>query len=696
MRKFITFAILSMVLVSVSSVASAQFSGLGLFGTMNASGRSNPFFIEANFGSTAHSEVWNMTLTCDTETGFVIWWYDVSALSTANSVAAWDAGTPYFVTANLTATGSTTNLTWTTPSYSGVRRFVYYLMTADVYGISAPVFSMNVSFSVNNGTNTATAVADGGAAWDEYQGTTTGGASGSASFDGLWWPNTIRSWTSLGAATDKVAFDFTVDHGGTARVLNIGIDATYNTAGTGGGTTDVRLYDMSGDGGQTPVLTVNPSGTAASPVEAVNAWASPSRSGSHKYRVVVTGGTGYTPSPETYVQVAWDGTPTFSASSAPTNYASPVSISPAGGALTTSPTALTASGGTPTVSYVWSIQGTVPAGVSLSTTTGATTDLIFGATTPAGSTVTVRCANGTTGEFDEETYTLNFGGGGGGNTVSVAATSTPAAEPSTNGAWTITFSTATTASTDVSFTLTGAATFATDYSISASVGTASGTGITGIPAGTSSVVVTLTVIDDGAVEGNEDAILTLTSATQGYTVGSPSAGTVVINDDDASAANPAVSVSSTGSPSETGPTPGTFTLTASPAPAAPIQVNVAFSGTAVNGTDYTVTGVTGGLVTIPVSGSVTVTITPIDDTAVEGAESVILTISGGTGYTVGTQSAATLTIADNDSAPPPITGGGGGGGGGGCAATDGSSYWMFALGLLAMLGFGLRMRARRE
>ncbi|MCG3182717.1 MAG: hypothetical protein ICCCNLDF_00781 [Planctomycetes bacterium] len=289
------------------------------------------------------------------------------------------------------------------------------------------------------------------------------------------------------------------------------------------------------------------------------------------------------------------------------------------------------------------------------------------------------------------------GGGGGGGTVSVAATSTPASEPSTNGAWTITFSTATTATTSVSFTLSGAAVLGTDYSISSSVGTASGTGITGIPAGTSSVVVTLTVIDDALVEGNEDAIMTITGAT-GYTVGTPSAGTVVINDDDASAGNPAVSVSSTGSPSETGPTSGTFTISASPNPAAPIQVNVSFSGTAVNGTDYTVTGVTGGQVTVPTTGSVTVTITPIDDTATEGLESVILTITTGTGYTVGTQSAATLTIADNDGTPPPpITGGGGGGGGGGgYTAAEGSSYWMLALGLLAVLGLGLRMRARRE
>lgn len=649
MRKFITFAILSMVLVSVSSVASAQFSGLGLFGTMNASGRSNPFFIEANFGSTAHSEVWNMTLTCDTETGFVIWWYDVSALSTANSVAAWDAGTPYFVTANLTATGSTTNLTWTTPSYSGVRRFVYYLMTLDVYGGSAPVFSMNVSFSVNNGTNTATAVADGGAAWDEYQGTTSGGASGSASFDGLWWPNTIRSWTSLGAATDKVAFDFTVDHGGTARVLNIGIDATYNTAGTGGGTTDVRLYDMSGDGGQTPVLTVNPSGTAASPVEAVNAWASPSRSGSHKYRVVVTGGTGYTPSPETYVQVAWDGTPTFSASSAPTNYASPVSISPAGGALTTSPTALTASGGTPTVSYVWSIQGTVPTGVSLSTTTGATTDLIFGGTTPAGSTVTVRCANGTTGEFDEETYTLNFGGGGG-NSLTIITTSLP------NGSETVVYTTTT-------ITATSTGTTGPTYTWSVSAGT--------IPPGlvldTAATGLSTTISGTPTTAGTYNFTVQITdgtnSDTQDYTVDISAAGALVITTSSLPAGTQGTAYSANIT-AINGTGTHTWSISAGTLPTG-LSLGASTTGTvSISGTPTQ-------------TGTFPITVMVVDGSAASDTQAFSLVINAG-------------------SPPPTLTGGGGGGGGGGCAATDGSSYWMFALGLLAMLGFGLRMRARRE
>jgi hypothetical protein len=56
----------------------------------------------------------------------------------------------------------------------------------------------------------------------------------------------------------------------------------------------------------------------------------------------------------------------------------------------------------------------------------------------------------------------------------------------------------------------------------------------------------------------------------------------------------------------------------------------------------------------------------------------------------------TIVISAGGGGPGGPISGGGGGGGGGCAAADSSSTWMLALGLLAMFGFALRMRARRE
>src|SRR5205814_621961 len=63
-----------------------------------------------------------------------------------------------------------------------------------------------------------------------------------------------------------------------------------------------------------------------------------------------------------------------------------------------------------------------------------------------------------------------------------------------------------------------------------------------------------------------------------------------------------------------------------------------------------------GSVTIPAgSSSAPVTVTPIDDSEVRGAETVVLTLGPDTAYTVGSPNSATVTIADNDQPPPPPT-----------------------------------------
>src|SRR5438876_888136 len=77
------------------------------------------------------------------------------------------------------------------------------------------------------------------------------------------------------------------------------------------------------------------------------------------------------------------------------------------------------------------------------------------------------------------------------------------------------------------------------------------------------------------------------------------------------------------------------------------------NGSASNGSDYQQLG---NSVTIAAgSSSAIVTVTPIDDSSVEGAETVVLTLSANSTYTVGSPNSATVTIADNDSAPSPPT-----------------------------------------
>ena len=116
---------------------------------------------------------------------------------------------------------------------------------------------------------------------------------------------------------------------------------------------------------------------------------------------------------------------------------------------------------------------------------------------------------------------------------------------------------------------------------------------------------------------------------------------------------PSVTVVATdASAAEAGPDSGTFTVTRSTVTNSALTVNVSFSGTASNGSDYSTLS---SPVTIPASAaSATVTVTPIDDALLELPETVILTLVPGAGYTLGAQQSATITIGDNDNQPPVV------------------------------------------
>ena len=108
------------------------------------------------------------------------------------------------------------------------------------------------------------------------------------------------------------------------------------------------------------------------------------------------------------------------------------------------------------------------------------------------------------------------------STIAVAA-GVNAAEPSTNGTFTINFSSPTLDPTDFNFAYTGTASFGTDYTVSYSAGSTTSliaTGTFTVPAGTSSVTVTLTPADDSDIEPVENITLTISSPTGGYLLGS--------------------------------------------------------------------------------------------------------------------------------------------------------------------------------
>ena len=116
----------------------------------------------------------------------------------------------------------------------------------------------------------------------------------------------------------------------------------------------------------------------------------------------------------------------------------------------------------------------------------------------------------------------------------------------------------------------------------------------------------------------------------------------------APAADPEISIAAGGGITEGGD--ATFTVTADPAPSAPLAVSVTVAQTG----DF---GVATGTrqVTVPTSGTVTLTVATVNDSADEADGSVAVTVNGGTGYTVSAAAGtATVAVADDDDPPPPV------------------------------------------
>jgi hypothetical protein len=238
--------------------------------------------------------------------------------------------------------------------------------------------------------------------------------------------------------------------------------------------------------------------------------------------------------------------------------------------------------------------------------------------------------------------------------VSIAGTDTNGAEQGLNPiVFTVTRTVTPNTQIVVNLAWSGAATFGTDYTVTVAGGTLSANGLQlTLLSGATTATITVTPVDDALQESSEAVTLTIGSGT-GYTVGTPAAATGTIADNDAP---PSVSIAATdASGAEAGLDPIVFTVNRSGNPNTQIVVNMAWSGVAAFGTDYTVS-VTGGTLSADrlqltlASGatSAIITLTPVDNTTIEPSESVTVTLTSGTGYTVGTPSAATGTIADND------------------------------------------------
>ena len=219
--------------------------------------------------------------------------------------------------------------------------------------------------------------------------------------------------------------------------------------------------------------------------------------------------------------------------------------------------------------------------------------------------------------------------------VTIFATDGTATEAGpTKGTFRISRTGSTSSSLTVNYTVGGGASNGVDYQTL--------TGSVVIPAGSSSATITVTPINDVVMEGNETVVVTL-SPRPNYTVGSPSSATVTIVSDER------VTITATDSiATESGSTTGTFRVSRTGSTGSALTVFYTLGGTAVSGTDYTLMPAPSS-VTIPAgSSSKTITVTPINDVVMEGNETVVMTLSPRSNYTVGSPSSATVTFVSDE------------------------------------------------
>jgi hypothetical protein len=266
-----------------------------------------------------------------------------------------------------------------------------------------------------------------------------------------------------------------------------------------------------------------------------------------------------------------------------------------------------------------------------------------------GDRVHVRAMRSTTGTGATATTTIeatevklqNPGSGGDDDPVdptalvSVAAFDALASETGTNtGTFRLTRSGSATllaAPLTVTYSITGTATDGTDYQNLPLTAT--------FLANQSSVDVVVTPLADATSEGSESVILTLTTVDP-YDLGSPATATVSITDTD----TPLISVTAFDSTaSETGPDLATFRFARTGSTVASLTVTFTVTGTATNGTDYQGVPVT---VTFA-AGQATADlfVVPLPDATAEGSETVVVSITDGAAYDLGSPATATVTIA---------------------------------------------------
>lgn len=231
------------------------------------------------------------------------------------------------------------------------------------------------------------------------------------------------------------------------------------------------------------------------------------------------------------------------------------------------------------------------------------------------------------------------GGGGGGGAggippITVAFDIDSSAVSETTGSIDIDVTLISVSAVEVSvpFTIAGTATPGVDFTAPASPVV--------IPAGSTTATITVPILDDGDMEGDETVVLTLGAAT-GATTDTPDVHTLTIQDDETPPTAEFTQTSFT--VAEFDPA---FDLTVqlSAIGAADATITFDVSGSASAPGDYTIDA--SPLVISAGSLTGTITVTPQIDSTPESAEMIVVTLTGATGATIGPDDTATISLID--------------------------------------------------
>ena len=193
----------------------------------------------------------------------------------------------------------------------------------------------------------------------------------------------------------------------------------------------------------------------------------------------------------------------------------------------------------------------------------------------------------------------------------------------------------------VRYTLSGSATSGSDYQ---SLGTS-----VSFPAGALTVTKSVIAVQDKFQEPDETVILAVQPGA-GYLAPLRSATVTIVSDDPIT--QTVTVAASDASAREDGQDTGTFTFTRSGNTAGALTVSYAVSGSATAGRDYAALGASVSFA----AGQLTVTktVTGMNDTLQEPAETVIVTLKDSALYAPGTPASATVTLADDAVVTPTV------------------------------------------